>query len=72
MTTTTARGEHFRAPTRRIILSTTATSACWAGGASIFRTGMPSTLAGFVEPGESFRTPWPREVYEEVKGRVKT
>ena len=32
---------------------------------------MHSTLAGFVEPGESFEDAVAREVYEEVKVRVK-
>src|SRR5262249_31562312 len=36
-----------------------------------FPRGMHSTLAGFVEPGESFEDAVAREVYEEVKVRVR-
>ena len=37
----------------------------------LFPKGMHSTLAGFVEPGESFEDAVAREVYEEVRVKVK-
>jgi NAD+ diphosphatase len=44
---------------------------CLLGRGKQFPRGMHSTLAGFVEPGESFEDAVAREVYEEVKVRVK-
>jgi NAD+ diphosphatase len=43
---------------------------CLLGRGKQFPKGMHSTLAGFVEPGESFEDAVAREVYEEVKVRV--
>ena len=43
---------------------------CLLGRGKHFPRGMHSTLAGFVEPGESFEDAVAREVYEEVKVRV--
>ena len=40
---------------------------CLLGRGKHFPRGMHSTLAGFVEPGESFEDAVAREVYEEVK-----
>ena len=68
--TRAARPSISRAPTRpSSCWSITATSACWAA-ASSSPSGMHSTLAGFVEPGESFEDAVAREVYEEVKVKV--
>src|SRR4029453_18847060 len=44
---------------------------CLLGRSPHFPRGMHSTLAGFVEPGESFEDAVAREVYEEVRVRVK-
>ena len=44
---------------------------CLLGRGKHFPRGMHSTLAGFVEPGESFEDAVAREVYEEVKVKVK-
>jgi NAD+ diphosphatase len=43
---------------------------CLLGRAARFPTGMYSTLAGFLEPGESLEETLAREVYEEVGVRV--
>ena len=43
---------------------------CLLGRGKQFPKGMHSTLAGFVEPGESFEDAVAREVYEEVKVKV--
>ena len=47
----------------------TATAACW-GASQRFPPGMYSTLAGFVEPGESLEEAVAREVFEETSIRV--
>src|SRR6185437_11598971 len=44
---------------------------CLLGRGKQFPKGMHSTLAGFVEPGESFEDAVAREVYEEVRVHVK-
>ncbi|MCX7363689.1 MAG: NAD(+) diphosphatase, partial [Alphaproteobacteria bacterium] len=44
---------------------------CLLGRGKPFPRGIHSTLAGFVEPGESFEDAVAREVYEEAKVRVK-
>jgi NAD+ diphosphatase len=44
---------------------------CLLGRGKHFPRGMHSTLAGFVEPGESFEDAVAREVYEEVRVKVK-
>jgi len=43
---------------------------CMLGRGKHFPKGMHSTLAGFVEPGESFEDAVAREIYEEVKVKV--
>ena len=49
-----------------VIMLVTNGDRCILGRSTRFKTGMYSTLAGFVEPGESLETAVAREVFEEV------
>lgn len=55
-----------------VIVLVTAGERCVLGRASRFPPGMYSTLAGFVEPGESLESAVRREVEEEVGLEVET
>jgi NAD+ diphosphatase len=53
-----------------VIVLVTSGDRCLLGRSARFPTGMYSTLAGFLEPGESLEETLAREVYEEVGVRV--
>jgi NAD+ diphosphatase len=63
--------EHFPRTDPAVIMLVHHGEHCLLGRGRHFPRGMHSTLAGFVEPGESFEDAVAREVYEEVKVRVK-
>src|SRR4029079_10729810 len=63
--------EHFPRTDPALIMLVHHGDKCLLGRGKQFPKGMHSTLAGFVEPGESFEDAVAREVYEEVKVRVK-
>ena len=63
--------EHFPRTDPAVIMLVHHGDKCLLGRGKQFPRGMHSTLAGFVEPGESFEDAVAREVYEEVKVRVK-
>jgi NAD+ diphosphatase len=63
--------EHFPRTDPAVIMLVHHGDKCLLGRGKQFPKGMHSTLAGFVEPGESFEDAVAREVYEEVKVRVK-
>ena len=63
--------EHFPRTDPAVIMLVHHGDKCLLGRGRHFPRGMHSTLAGFVEPGESFEDAVAREVYEEVKVRVK-
>ena len=62
--------EHFPRTDPAVIMLVHHGDKCLLGRGKHFPRGMHSTLAGFVEPGESFEDAVAREVYEEVKVRV--
>lgn len=64
--------EHFPRTDPAVIMLVHHGDKCLLGRGKQFPKGMHSTLAGFVEPGESFEDAVAREVYEEVRVRVKT
>lgn len=65
------KAEHFPRTDPAVIMLVHHGDKCLLGRGRHFPRGMHSTLAGFVEPGESFEDAVAREVYEEVRVRVK-
>ena len=63
--------EHFPRTDPAVIMLVHHGDHCLLGRSPHFPRGMHSTLAGFVEPGESFEDAVAREVYEEVRVHVK-
>jgi NAD+ diphosphatase len=70
-TNETCKTEHFPRTDPAVIMLVHHGDKCLLGRGNHFPKGMHSTLAGFVEPGESFEDAVAREVYEEVRIRVK-
>jgi NAD+ diphosphatase len=70
-TNESCKTEHFPRTDPAVIMLVHCGDKCLLGRGKQFPKGMHSTLAGFVEPGESFEDAVAREVYEEVKVRVK-
>ena len=70
-TNESCKTEHFPRTDPAVIMLVHHGDKCLLGRSPHFPRGMHSTLAGFVEPGESFEDAVAREVYEEVKVRVK-
>ena len=64
------KAEHFPRTDPCVIMLVTAGDRCLLGRNKRFAGGHYSTLAGFVEPGESIEEAVKREVFEEVKVRV--
>jgi len=64
------RAEHFPRTDPAIITLVTNATACLLGRQKTWPKGMYSTLAGFVEPGESLEDTVAREVFEETGIRV--
>lgn len=69
-TNESCKTEHFPRTDPAVIMLVHHGDKCLLGRGKHFPRGMHSTLAGFVEPGESFEDAVAREVYEEVKVRV--
>jgi NAD+ diphosphatase len=63
--------EHFPRTDPAVIMLVHHGDKCLLGRGKHFPRGMHSTLAGFVEPGESFEDAVAREVFEEVRIRVR-
>jgi NAD+ diphosphatase len=70
-TNESCKTEHFPRTDPAVIMLVHCGDKCLLGRSPHFPRGMHSTLAGFVEPGESFEDAVAREVYEEVRVRVK-
>jgi NAD+ diphosphatase len=70
-TNESCKTEHFPRTDPAVIMLVHHGDKCLLGRGKHFPRGMHSTLAGFVEPGESFEDAVAREVYEEVKVKVK-
>ena len=66
------KAEHFPRTDPAVIMLVTAGDRCLLGRNKRFAGGHYSTLAGFLEPGESIEEAVRREVYEEVSVRVGT
>jgi NAD+ diphosphatase len=64
------RAEHFPRTDPAVIMLVTDGDRCLLARNKRFAGGHYSTLAGFVEPGETIEEAVRREVYEEVRGRV--
>ena len=64
------KSEHFPRTDPAVIMLVHSGDKCLLGRGKHFPRGMHSTLAGFVEPGESFEDAVAREIYEEVKVKV--
>ena len=64
------RTTHFPRTDPAVIMLVVKGDMCLLGRTHNFRPGMYSTLAGFVEPGESLEEAVAREVYEETSVRV--
>jgi NAD+ diphosphatase len=64
------KAEHFPRTDPAVIMLVTAQDRCLLGRNKRFAGGHYSTLAGFLEPGESIEEAVRREVYEEVQVRV--
>jgi NAD+ diphosphatase len=62
--------QHFPRTDPAVIMLVHDGDRCLLGRQSRFPPGMYSTLAGFVEPGESLEEAVAREVYEETRVRV--
>ena len=58
-------GEHFPRTDPAVIMLVMTDDKCLLGSTGRFAEGMYSTLAGFVEPGETFENAVRREVKEE-------
>jgi NAD+ diphosphatase len=69
-TNESCKTEHFPRTDPAVIMLVHCGDKCLLGRGKQFPKGMHSTLAGFVEPGESFEDAVAREVYEEVKVKV--
>ena len=63
--------QHFPRTDPCVIMLAVKGERCLLGRSPRFGAGMWSCLAGFVEPGESFEDAVAREVYEEVRVKVK-
>ncbi|MBY0321107.1 MAG: NAD(+) diphosphatase [Reyranella sp.] len=70
-TNESCKTEHFPRTDPAVIMLVHHGDKCLLGRSPHFPRGMHSTLAGFVEPGESFEDAVAREVYEEVRVHVK-
>jgi NAD+ diphosphatase len=64
------QGEHFPRTDPVVIMLVTAGDSCLLGRNKRFAGGHYSTLAGFIEPGETIEEAVRREVFEEVGVRV--
>ena len=64
------KAEHFPRTDPAVIMLVTAGERCLLGRNKRFAGGHYSTLAGFIEPGETIEEAVRREVYEEVRVRV--
>jgi NAD+ diphosphatase len=64
------KAEHFPRTDPAVIMLVTAGDHCLLGRNKRFAGGLYSTLAGFIEPGESIEEAVRREVHEEVRVRV--
>jgi NAD+ diphosphatase len=64
------KAEHFPRTDPAVIMLVTAAERCLLARNKRFAGGHYSTLAGFVEPGETIEEAVRREVYEEVRVRV--
>lgn len=64
------KAEHFPRTDPAVIMLVTAGDHCLLGRNKRFAGGLYSTLAGFIEPGETIEEAVRREVYEEVRVRV--
>jgi NAD+ diphosphatase len=64
------KAEHFPRTDPVVIMLVTAGEHCLLGRNKRFAGGHYSTLAGFIEPGETIEEAVKREVYEEVRVRV--
>ncbi|HYB11771.1 MAG TPA: NAD(+) diphosphatase [Alphaproteobacteria bacterium] len=62
--------QHFPRTDPAVIMLVTDGERCLLGRQAVWMPGMHSTLAGFVEPGESFEEAVAREVFEETGIRV--
>jgi NAD+ diphosphatase len=65
------KASHFPRTDPAVIMLVVKDDMCLLGRTHNFRPGMYSTLAGFVEPGESLEEAVAREVYEETGIRVR-
>lgn len=65
------KAQHFPRTDPAVIMLVTDGERCLLGRQAVWLPGMHSTLAGFVEPGESFEEAVAREVFEEAGIRVK-
>ncbi len=65
------KAQHFPRTDPAVIMLVTHGDQALLGRGRHFPAGMHSTLAGFVEPGESLEDAVAREVFEEVAVRVK-
>lgn len=65
------RTQHFPRTDPAVIMLVTHGERCLLGRQKVWPPGMHSTLAGFVEPGESFEEAVAREVLEETGVRVE-
>jgi NAD+ diphosphatase len=64
------KAQHFPRTDPAVIMLVTCGERCLLGRQKTFLPGMHSTLAGFVEPGESLEEAVAREVFEETGVRV--
>jgi NAD+ diphosphatase len=64
------KAEHFPRTDPAVIMLVTAGDRCLLGRNKRFTGGHYSTLAGFLEPGETIEEAVRREVYEEVSVRI--
>jgi NAD+ diphosphatase len=65
------KAQHFPRTDPAVIMLVTHGDACLLGSNPRFPPGMYSTLAGFVEPGETLESAVAREVFEEAGARVR-
>jgi NAD+ diphosphatase len=65
------KAQHFPRTDPAVIMLVTHGDQALLGRGKHFPAGMHSTLAGFVEPGESLEDAVAREVFEEVAVRVR-
>ncbi len=69
-TNAACKAQHFPRTDPAVIMLVTHGDHCLLGRQKMFLPGMHSTLAGFVEPGESLEEAVAREVFEETGVRV--